>query len=74
MTRGCEEDRCSPLGAGMLLYPPPRYLWYGVEVSATNSIRRFVVAARSGGQILLPHFSFKPEKKMMTRTLHSFKS
>jgi hypothetical protein len=58
----------------MLLYPPPRYLWYGVEVSATNSIRRFVVAARSGGQILLPHFSFKPEKKMMTRALHSFKS
>ena len=40
MTRGCEEDRCSPLGAGTLLYPPPRCLWYGVEVSATNSTRR----------------------------------
>jgi hypothetical protein len=24
MTRGFEEDRCSPLGAGALLYPPPR--------------------------------------------------
>ena len=38
-------------------------LWNGVEVSATNSTRRFVVAARSGGQTLLPHFSFKPEKQ-----------
>jgi hypothetical protein len=24
MTRGFEEDRCSPLDAGALLYPPPR--------------------------------------------------
>jgi len=49
-------------------------LWNGVEISATNSTRRFVVAARSGGQPLLPHFSFKPEKQMMTRSLHCFRS
>jgi hypothetical protein len=31
-------------------------------------------AAWSGEQILLPHLSFEPEKQLMTRTLHSFRS
>jgi hypothetical protein len=43
-------------------------LWYGVEVSATDSTRRSLPPLVSKSYCLT---SLAPEKQLMTRTLHS---
>ena len=50
MTYGFEEDRCSPLGAVALLYPPPRYRQIRSAVELSLVTEELRLAGHSSGR------------------------